>query len=49
LGELIKEHKETVGLNSGGNAPDAAGVDERPKLAEVGITSQDSSDYQRLR
>jgi hypothetical protein len=49
MGELIKQHKETIGLNGGGTgARPSRGPDERPKLAEIGITSQDSSDYQRL-
>lgn len=53
LGELIREQKETVGLNQGGRPPekttaDEEGVLQQPTLAEAGIDYKLSSHAQRV-
>lgn len=53
MGELLKEHKETVGFNVGASLPrngaaPGGTVDERPTLAEIGLSRQQASDCRRM-
>jgi phage N-6-adenine-methyltransferase len=53
LGELIRQQKETVGLNEGGRPPEKTGADmepvyKPPTLAEAGIDKKLSSHAQKV-
>lgn len=51
-GKLLKKHKEEVGFRPGGPAGNGAApggiIDERPTLADMGLSRQAASDAQRL-